>query len=163
MIARLCRLIHNSRPRYWRPLMRVDLSSLEFEIAPAWEIKIAGMDRPVPNVFCVPWVSGIPVTHHRQAGRQLISDRPGASFPFRTYQQEPLPDAEAYHRWIIARRYQAVGLLRPNAEACIWSGVGIVARNLAITQLVEMGTLTLCTSAKRNGYTIYSPNSYPIP
>jgi len=25
------------------------------------------------------------------------------------YQQEPLPDAEAYHRWIIARRYQAVG------------------------------------------------------
>jgi len=48
-------------------------------------------------------------------------------------------------------------------EACIWSGVGIVRHEtLAITQLVEMGTLTPCTSAKRNGYTIYSPNSYPI-
>jgi uncharacterized protein YcaQ len=52
-------------------------------------------------------------------------------------------DEEAYHRWIITRRYQAVGLLRSNAEAAIWSACGSTpTRKRILAQLVEDGTLT---------------------
>jgi uncharacterized protein YcaQ len=55
-----------------------------------------------------------------------------------------LLDEDAYHRWIVARRFQATGLLRPNADQSIWSACGDGAiRKRAIAQLVEKGTLTL--------------------
>lgn len=54
-----------------------------------------------------------------------------------------LLDEHAYYRWIIARRFQATGLLRPTAEAAIWSACGDgAARKQAILELVEEGTLT---------------------
>jgi uncharacterized protein YcaQ len=54
-----------------------------------------------------------------------------------------LLDEDAYHRWIVARRFQAVGLLRPTSEQSIWSACGDGEnRKRAIAQLVEEGTLT---------------------
>jgi uncharacterized protein len=119
------------------------LSSLEFE----GRVRIG--DEPhswsgqtdIKRVLRALWVSGILVTHHRKSGRHYY-DRPERVIPAQYYTQQ-LTDAETYHRWIMARRYQAVGLLRPNAETAIWSACGNTAqRKIALAQLVEMGTLT---------------------
>ncbi|GCF11901.1 DNA glycosylase AlkZ-like family protein [Dictyobacter arantiisoli] len=122
---------------------RGPLSSLEFEDRRSMGDQNSwyGQTR-TKRILRAMWVSGVLVTHHRQSGRHYY-DRPERVIPTLHYQQDPLPDTEAYHRWIIARRFQAVGLLRPNAEACIWSGCGDSAtRKQAIAQLVEMGILT---------------------
>ncbi len=88
------------------------------------------------------WACGELVTHHRKNGRHYY-DRPARIIPPEYYAMPPLLEKEAYARWIIEQRYRAVGLLRPNAEACIWSGCGDGAmRKLAIAQLVAEGTLT---------------------
>lgn len=95
----------------------------------------------VKRVLRALWVSGILVTHHRKSGRHYY-DRPERVIPAQHYTQQ-MPDAETYHRWIMARRYQAVGLLRPNAEAAIWSACGdSTQRKTALAQLIEIGTLT---------------------
>ncbi len=88
------------------------------------------------------WACGEIVTHHRKNGRHYY-DRPARIIPEQYYDVPPLLDKEAYTRWINTQRYRAVGLLRPNAEACIWSACGDgAARKLALVQLVEDGTLT---------------------
>ncbi|MDQ2886853.1 MAG: winged helix DNA-binding domain-containing protein [Chloroflexota bacterium] len=88
------------------------------------------------------WVSGDILTHHRKSGRHYY-DRPKRVIPPEHYTQPPLLDQHAYHRWILFRRYQAVGLLRPNAETAIWSACGESAvRKQATAELVEDGTLT---------------------
>jgi uncharacterized protein len=119
------------------------LSSLEFED----RVRIGDKQHSwsgqtnIKRVLRALWVSGRLVTHHRKNGRHYY-DRPERVIPAPHYTQ-PLPDAETYHRWIMARRYQAVGLLRPNAEASIWSACGDAAqRKQTLAQLVEMGTLT---------------------
>jgi uncharacterized protein len=87
------------------------------------------------------WACGLLVTHHRQSGRHYY-DRPERVIPAEHYQTPALSD-EAYYRWIILRRYQATGLLRPNAEACIWSACGDgTVRKKALAQLIESGDLT---------------------
>ncbi len=87
------------------------------------------------------WACGILLTHHRKAGRHYY-DRPERVIPALHYQQKYLT-GDDYHRWIIAQRYQAVGLLRPTAEACIWSACGDGPVRKRITaELVEAGTLT---------------------
>ena len=88
------------------------------------------------------WACGDIVTHHRKNGLHYY-DRPARVIPSQHYEQPPLLDKEAYARWIIGQRYRAVGLLRPNSEACIWSACGDgPTRKRAIAQLVEEGTLT---------------------
>jgi uncharacterized protein len=88
------------------------------------------------------WACGLVVTHHRRAGRHYY-DRPERIIPARYFQASPLLDEEAYHRWILTRRQQAMGLLLKRAEASIWSGCGDSAQNkLALDQLVEAGVLT---------------------
>jgi hypothetical protein len=55
---------------------------------------------------------------------------------------EPLDEA-AYYRWIIMRRYTEAGILRPTAEAAVWSACdGAPKRKLVLAQLVEAGLLT---------------------
>jgi len=88
------------------------------------------------------WACGLVVTHHRRAGRHYY-DRPERIIPARYFQAPPLLDEEEYHRWILTRRQQAMGLLLKRAEASIWSGCGDSAQNkLAFDQLVEAGVLT---------------------
>ena len=88
------------------------------------------------------WACGLVVTHHRRAGRHYY-DRPERIIPARYFQAPPLLDVEEYHRWILTRRQQAMGLLLKRAEASIWSGCGDSTQNkLAFAQLVEAGVLT---------------------
>jgi len=88
------------------------------------------------------WASGELVTHHRKAGRHYY-ERPHRVIPAQHFVMPPLVDEAAYYRWIIMRRYQAAGILRPTAEAAIWSAcVEAPKRKLALTQLVEAGQLT---------------------
>ena len=119
------------------------LSSLEFEDRTrigevgSW----AGMTR-TKRILRSMWVSGILLTHHRRGGRHYY-DRPERVIPAQYYNIALETDIEAYYRWITARRYQAVGLLRPNAEAAVWSACGnSTIRKRVTAQLVEMGILT---------------------
>ncbi|BCL81307.1 YcaQ family DNA glycosylase [Ktedonobacteria bacterium brp13] len=87
------------------------------------------------------WANGLLLTHHRQHGRHYY-ERPERVIPSQYFTSSGHPNQESYYRWIIARRYQAVGLLRSNAEAAIWSACGSSEqRRTALAQLVEAGTL----------------------
>jgi len=88
------------------------------------------------------WACGELVTHHRKGGRHYY-DRPSRVIPVHHFALPPLVDEAAYYRWIIMRRYQAAGILRPTAEAAIWSVCNETPkRKLALAQLVEAGLLT---------------------
>lgn len=119
------------------------LSSLEFENE--WRTPIGSPDKwggatHVNRALRAMWVCGLLLTHHRQGGRHYY-DRPERVIPAHYY-SVPAPDEESYYRWIIARRYQATGLLRPGAEAAIWAVCGkSEQRKRALAQLVEAGEL----------------------
>lgn len=88
------------------------------------------------------WASGEVVTHHRHGGRHYY-DRPARVIPTEHFKQPSVNDLDAYHRWITARRFQAAGLLRPNASAEVWEACGNAAiRRKALNELLEAGTLT---------------------
>jgi len=135
------------------------LSSLEFEdrvrIADAgsW----SGTTR-TKRVLRAMWVCGILVTHHRQNGRHYY-DRPERVIPTIHITTPIIQDKDTYHRWIIARRFRATGLLRANAEACIWSACGeSTTRRRAIAELVAEGLLTPATIEGKS-WTYYLPTS----
>jgi uncharacterized protein len=88
------------------------------------------------------WACGELVTHHRKGGRHYY-DRPQRVIPVQHFEETPLVDEAAYYRWIMMRRYQATGILRPTAEAAIWSACNEASkRKLALAQLLEAGLLT---------------------
>ena len=118
------------------------LSSLEFEdrtrIAPlgSW----SGLTRTKRAIRAM-WVSGLLVTHHRQAGRHYY-DRPERIIPPEYFQAAPLRDVQAYHRWIVEQRHHATGLLHEVGDPSIRSSCGSSAEtNLAREQLVESDVL----------------------
>lgn len=119
------------------------LSSLEFEDrtrfgeAGSWY----GSTR-TKRILRSLWACGELVTHHRKGGRHYY-DRPYRVIPEQHFAVPPLVDEAAYYRWIIMRRYRAAGILRPTAEAAIWSACHEAPkRKLALAQLVEAGLLT---------------------
>jgi len=119
------------------------LSSLEFEDrvrfgeAGSWY----GSTR-TKRILRSLWACGELVTHHRKGGRHYY-DRPSRVIPEQHFTLPPLVDEAAYYRWIIIRRYRAAGILRPTAEAAIWSACNEAPkRKLALAQLVEAGLLT---------------------
>ncbi len=118
------------------------LSSFEFEDRTSYGERNSwsGTTR-TKRVLRALWSCGILVTHHRKNGRHYY-DRPARVIPAQYYNAQQL-DEEAYYRWISARRYQAAGLLRSTAEACIWSACGDGGtRKQALAHLLEAGTLT---------------------
>ncbi len=125
---------------------RGPLSSLEFEQKPApadidptyrsWYG--ATMARRVMRSL---WANGSLVTHHRKHGRHYY-DRAARVIPAQHFHQPPQLDEAEYFRWITARRFQAVGLLRANAEAAIWSVCGKAEqRKRTLAELVAAGTI----------------------
>ena len=120
------------------------LSSLEFEdrqrvveLYPTWY----GQTR-TKRILRALWACGLLVTHHRKSGRHYY-ERPERVIPAEHFQRTPVLDGEEYHRWIMTRRQQAMGLFPRTAEAAIWSSCGSSAENkLAIAQLVAEGVLT---------------------
>ncbi|MEO7020023.1 MAG: crosslink repair DNA glycosylase YcaQ family protein [Ktedonobacteraceae bacterium] len=121
---------------------RGPLSSLEFERKTGYDPNSWAGSTQAKRILRSLWVNGEVVTHHRRGGRHYY-DRASRVIPAEHFEQPPLLDEAAYRRWIIARRYQATGLLRPNAESAIWSACGEAAqRKQAQYELIEEGTLT---------------------
>ena len=122
---------------------RGPLSSLEFEDRASYGERGSWYGSTITKrILRALWASGQLVTHHRKGGRHYY-DRPERVIPPQYYNAPPLLDADGYHRWIMTQRVKAMGLLRPMAEACIWSACGdATIRKRAIAQLVEDGTLT---------------------
>ena len=120
---------------------RGPLSSLEFERKTGYDPHSWSGSTQAKRILRSLWVSGELVTHHRRNGRHYY-DRAGRVIPEQHFSQPPQLDEAAYFRWILARRYQAVGLLRANAEAAVWSVCGGAAqRKRALVELIEAGTL----------------------
>ncbi|HZU13473.1 MAG TPA: crosslink repair DNA glycosylase YcaQ family protein [Chloroflexota bacterium] len=95
----------------------------------------------VKRVLRALWARGELVTHHRAAGRHYY-DRPERVIPSQHLAAAPLRDENAYRRWVVARRHQSAGLLRPGASAEIWSVTGDAAgRAAAIADLVASGEI----------------------
>ena len=137
---------------------RGPLSSQDFEDRHRYSDETWYGQTRANRVLRALWACGEIVTHHRKNGRHYY-DRPANIIPPQYYNMPPLLDKEAYSRWIIAQRYRAVGLLRSNAEACIWSGCGDGAtRKQALAQLVEEGTL-LPVRVGEKGSLYYMPSS----
>ena len=135
------------------------LSSLEFEDrarfgeAGSWY----GSTR-TKRILRSLWACGELVTHHRKVGRHYY-DRPNRVIPEQHFALPPLLDEAAYYRWIIMRRYQAAGILRPTAEAAIWSACHEAPkRKLALAQLLEAGLLTQLQIGELAG-PYYAPTS----
>jgi uncharacterized protein YcaQ len=135
------------------------LSSLEFEDrtrfgdAGSWY----GSTR-TKRILRSLWACGELVTHHRKGGRHYY-DRPNRVIPELHFTSPPLVDEAAYYRWIIMRRHQAAGILRPTAEAAIWSACHEAPkRKLALAQLVEAGLLTQLQIGELAGL-YYTPTS----
>lgn len=121
---------------------RGPLSSLEFEdrtSAPRDE-SWAG-STVVKRILRALWTDGTLTIHHRVKGRHYY-DRSERVIPPEYFNEPPL-DEDGYHYWVVARRHQAAGLLRPRAEAAIWNACGdATIRTRAIERLVEDGSLT---------------------
>ena len=104
------------------------------------------------------WACGELVTHHRKGGRHYY-DRPTRVIPEQHFILPPLIDEEAYYRWIILRRYKAAGILRPTAEAAIWSACDEAPkRKWALEELLEEGSLTQLQIGELTGL-YYAPTS----
>jgi uncharacterized protein YcaQ len=120
---------------------RGPLSSLEFEKKTGYDPNSWAGATQAKRILRSLWATGELVTHHRRGGRHYY-DRAVRVIPPQHFEQPPLLDEAAYYRWIVARRYQAAGLLRPAAEAAVWSVCGDAAqRKRAVNELVGEGTI----------------------
>ncbi len=119
------------------------LSTLELEsrVTRAGERSDLGTTH-LARILRALWAEGRIVTHHRKAGRHYY-DRAERVIPPTYYTAPALLEEAAYYHWILARRHQSVGLLRPNAEAVVWSVCGdSAARKTALATALAAGTLT---------------------
>jgi uncharacterized protein YcaQ len=86
------------------------------------------------------WHTGRVVTHHREGGKHVY-DLAERVIPVELHGAAPLSDEEML-RWLVLLRHQAVGLLRPNADASLWSmGITAAERKALIAELVAEGKL----------------------
>lgn len=76
-------------------------------------------DKLVKHILRGLWLSGAVVTHHRDKGRHVY-DLPERVLPSALV-AAPDPGEEPSLRYLLRRRVQAAGLLRPNADAALWS------------------------------------------
>ncbi len=141
---------------------RGPLSSLEFEDQSHFTDRSAWYGpKRIKHILRILWDRGLIVTHHRQGGRHYY-DRPERVIPPEHFGAPPLLDEAAFTRWLVARRCQAMGLMRPVAEATVWSGCGGAAPRIrALQELVEMGTLMPVTVSEdgQKGWSAYLPTS----
>lgn len=142
---------------------RGPLSSLEFEDQSHF-IDTSSWYGPkrIKHILRALWDRGLIATHHRQGGRHYY-DRAERVIPPEYFHASPVQDEDESSRWMIARRCQSMGILRPTGEYAIWFGCGPAARRAAaLKALVEQGTLTPVQIAGENGakdWPAYLPTS----
>jgi uncharacterized protein YcaQ len=114
--------------------------------------------KRIKHILQVLWIRGVIVTHHRKHGRHYY-DRAERVIPAEHFNALPLLEEKAYFRWMVERRAQSMGLLRPSGDASIWTQCGDAAqRKKALTQAIEAGTLTPVQIGGKN-WTAYLPTS----
>jgi uncharacterized protein YcaQ len=121
---------------------RGPLSSLDFEDRQAAPERHSWYGPTVvKRVLRALWATGELVTHHRESGRHYYA-RPEHVIPEPYISAMCEQDLDEYYRWVVLRRHQTAGLLRPGASAEIWSVCGDSAARLrAISDLVQLGAL----------------------
>jgi uncharacterized protein YcaQ len=164
------RILHDEAEAVEAALAELDrrgpLSSLEFEDQSHFTDRTAWYGpKRIKHILRALWDRGVIVTHHRQGGRHYY-DRAARVIPPEHFNAPPLLDEAAYTRWIVGKRAQAMGLVRPTAEATVWSECGAASvRTKALQELVEMGTLTpaLVSENGAKGWPAYLPtNALPL-
>ena len=106
---------------------------------PEWEGSWYG-PKLTKNVLRALWHTGKVMTQGRKNGHHIY-DLTERIVPPELYGAAPIPEPEMV-AWLIRLRHQAVGLLRPNASAEVWSlGISAAARRTLIMQLVTEGEL----------------------
>src|ERR1051326_3489969 len=121
---------------------RGPLSSLEFEDQSHFTERSAWYGpKRIKHILRALWDRGVIVTHHRQGGRQYY-DRAERVIPPEYFYAQPVEDEDESTRWMVARRCQSMGLIRPIGEYSIWFGCGPASRRATtFKELVEMGQL----------------------
>lgn len=122
---------------------RGPLSSLEFEDQSHFTDRSAWYGpKRIKHILRALWDRGLIVTHHRQGGRHYY-DRAERVIPPAYFHAPPVEDENESSRWMLTRRSQSMGIIRPTGDYTIWFGCGPTARRAsAFKELVEMGTLT---------------------
>src|SRR5258708_13811206 len=122
---------------------RGPLSSLEFEDQSHFTDRSAWYGpKRIKHLLRALWDRGLIVTHHRQGGRHYY-DRAERIIPPEYFNAPPVEDEDESTRWMLARRSQTMGLIRPSGDPSIWFGGGATARRApAFKDLGEMGTRT---------------------
>ncbi|NBC29918.1 MAG: hypothetical protein GVY29_07990, partial [Spirochaetes bacterium] len=96
--------------------------------------------RLVNHVLKALWFTGSIVTSHRVKGRHVYAP-PERVIP-EPLLHTPDPPLQENLKWLILRRHQSVGLLRPNAPVDLWSmKITSAQRRGLIAELVEEGRL----------------------
>ncbi|GAC1348442.1 MAG: crosslink repair DNA glycosylase YcaQ family protein [Ktedonobacteraceae bacterium] len=141
---------------------RGPLSSLEFEDQSHFTDRSAWYGpKRIKHILRALWDRGLIVTHHRQGGRHYY-DRAERVIPPEYFNASPVEDEDESTRWMVARRCQSMGLIRPIGDYTIWFGCGATARRVpAFKELVEMGTLTPVQISENGakGWLAYLPTS----
>lgn len=121
---------------------RGPLSSLDFEDRRAAPERHSWYGPTVvKRVLRALWATGELVTHHREAGRHYYA-RPEHVIPEPHVSAPGVESLDDYFQWMVLRRHQTAGLLRPGASAEIWSVCGDApTRQSAIAALVHTGLL----------------------
>jgi uncharacterized protein YcaQ len=141
---------------------RGPLSSLEFEDQSHFTHRSSwhGPKR-IKHILRALWDRGLIVTHHRQGGRHYY-DRAERVIPPEYFHAQPVEDEDESTRWMLARRSQSMGLVRPTGEPSIWFGCGPATRRAsAFKALVEMGQLVpvQISESGAKGWPAYLPAS----
>ncbi len=141
---------------------RGPLSSLEFEDQSHFTDRSAWYGpKRIKHILRALWDRGLIVTHHRQGGRHYY-DRAERVIAPEYFNAPEVADEDESTRWMLARRSQTMGLIRPSGDYTIWFGCGATARRApAFKELVEMGTLTpvqISESSAKN-WPAYLPTS----
>ena len=141
---------------------RGPLSSLEFEDQSHFTDRSAWYGpKRIKHILRALWDRGLIVTHHRKGGRHYY-DRAERVIPPEYFNALPVEDEDESTRWMLTRRTQTMGLIRPIGEYSIWFGCGPTARRApTFKELVEMGMLTPVQIEEKGakGWPAYVPTS----
>jgi uncharacterized protein YcaQ len=92
------------------------------------------------NVLRALWHTGQVQTCIRNKGKHVY-DLTERVVPRHLCQAEPMPAKQSID-WLILQRHQAIGLMRPNAGAAVWSlGISAPERRVHLQELLQCGAL----------------------